>query len=143
GRDALGLTGIAIINVGQGGENAISVIGGVNLALDSQDIERGSAALKRAKVLLLQLEVPIAASLAAARMVRDAGGTVILDPAPAPRESLPVSVLAAIDILTPNESEAAAILGWMPMGRADGLRAAGEPHSVGVSIAMRKRGADW
>ena len=72
-RDEAGATGIAIINVGEGGENCISVVGGVNLVLDRGDVERGRRALEGAKVLLLQLEVPLEASLAAARIARSPG----------------------------------------------------------------------
>jgi ribokinase len=139
-RDEKGATGIAIINVGQGGENCISVIGGVNLALGEQDVERGRAALEAAKVLLLQLEVPLEASLSAAKIVRRAGGMVVLDPAPAPKAKLPREVLAAIDVLTPNETEAAGILGWTPSSRDDGLKAARDLRGAGVPLAIVKLG---
>ncbi len=86
--DAGGATGIAIIKVAQAGENFITVIGGSNLRLDDSDVARGHAALTKARVLLLQLEVPLAASLAAAQVVRQAGGLVVLDPAPAPKGGL-------------------------------------------------------
>ena len=88
GKDEQGATGIAIINVGEGGENYISLIGGSNLRLDESDVARARPALEKASVLLLQLEVPLAASLAAAAIVRAHGGTVILDPAPAPEGGL-------------------------------------------------------
>ena len=46
--------------------------------------------LARCRVLLLQLEVPLRASLAAGEIVRaKGGGTVILDPAPAPNAAFP------------------------------------------------------
>ena len=140
-RDAGGATGIAIINVSEGGENCITVIGGSNLAVDASDVARGRAALEAAHVLLLQLEVPLAASLAAARIVKARGGTVILDPAPAPKQGLSAEVLRAIDILTPNESETAAILGWTPSSLDDGLKAARELHARGVATAIVKLGA--
>src|SRR5438477_7652559 len=82
--DKQGATGIAIINVGEGGENAISLIGGSNLRMDESDVARGRSELEKTSVLLLQLEVPLAASLAAAAVVKSHGGTVILDPAPVP-----------------------------------------------------------
>src|SRR5437763_4869167 len=140
-RDEAGATGIAIINVDEGGENCISVVGGVNLVLDRGDVERGRRALEGAKVLLLQLEVPLEASLAAARIARAAGGTVILDPAPASVMKLSRDVLAAVDILTPNESEVAAILGRVPAGREEGLSVARELRNTGVATAVVKLGA--
>ena len=111
-KDAQGATGIAIINVGESGENYISVIAGSNFAVDASDVEAGRSALERAKVLLLQLEVPLEASLAAAAIVRARGGTVILDPAPA--KDLNADVLKQVDVITPNESEAGLMLGWQP-----------------------------
>lgn len=139
--DEGGATGIAIINVDDAGENCISLIGGSNLAMGPDDVARGRVVLERAAVLLLQLEVPLAASLAAAAIVRDHGGTVILDPAPAPREGLSPDVLAAVDIITPNESETAMLLGWQPSGLEEGLEAARQLQARGVATAIVKLGA--
>ncbi len=139
--DADGATGLAIINVGEAGENYISLIGGSNLAVDETDVARGRAALEAASVLLLQLEVPLGPSLAAARIVKAHGGTVILDPAPAPQRGLSAGVLRAIDILTPNETETGAILGWTPSSLDDGLKAARELRRRGIATAIVKLGA--
>ena len=140
-KDEAGATGIAIINVGEGGENYISLIGGSNLTVDDSDVARGRAALEQADVLLLQLEVPLAASLKAAAIVRARGGTVILDPAPAPKDGLPAEVLKAVDVITPNETEAGLILGWQPQSLEDGLKAAIELRGRGVGTAVVKLGA--
>ena len=140
-QDPEGATGIAIINVGEGGENYISLIGGSNLSMDDSDVDRGQSALEEAQVLLLQLEVPLAASLRAAAIVRARGGKVILDPAPAPKEGLSETVLQAVDIITPNESEAGLILGWQPATLDEGLQAARELRQRGVATAVVKLGA--
>jgi ribokinase len=140
-RDPEGATGIAIIKVGEGGENIISIVAGSNFAIDASDVARGRAALETAKVLLLQLEVPLAASLAAAAIVRKAGGIVILDPAPAPKDGLTPEILKAIDIITPNETEAGLILGWQPKSLEDGLKAAKELRARGVATAVVKLGS--
>ena len=140
-QDKDGATGIAIINVGEGGENYISLIGGSNLRLDATDVARARPALEKARVLLLQLEVPLAASLEAAAVVRARGGTVILDPAPAPEGGLAAEVLQAVDIITPNETEAGLILGWQPTTPEDGLKAARKLRARGVATAVVKLGA--
>jgi len=137
-KDEDGATGIAIINVGEGGENYISVVAGSNFRVDASDVEKGRSALEKAKVLLLQLEVPLEASLAAAAIVHGAGGTVILDPAPA--KDLDPSVLAAVDIITPNETEAGLMLGWQPQTPEEGLKAARELRARGVKTAVVKLG---
>ena len=97
-------------------------------------------ALEKADVLLLQLEVPLAASLAAAAIVRAQGGTVILDPAPAPEGRSSAEVLKAVDIITPNETEAGLILGWQPQTPEEGLKAAKELRARGVATAVVKLG---
>jgi ribokinase len=139
--DAVGATGIAIINVAAGGENFISLIGGSNLAMDGSDVARARPALEKADVLLLQLEVPLAAALAAAAVVKAKGGKVVLDPAPAPKDGLAPEVLRAVDLITPNETEAGLLLGWKPSTVEDGLRAARELRGRGVGSAIVKLGA--
>lgn len=138
--DPEGATGIAIIKVAKSAENFITVIGGSNLRMDESDVARGETVLAAARVLLLQLEVPLAASLAAARVVRAAGGLVVLDPAPAPKEGLAPEVLASVDVITPNETETAEILGWKPDGLDDGLKAARQLRERGVAAAIVKLG---
>jgi ribokinase len=140
-RDEASATGIAIIKVGEGGQNMISVIAGANAAIDAEDAEAAQADLARCRVLLLQLEVPLKASLAAAKILRAHHGTVILDPAPAPSRPLPPEVIAAIDIVTPNESETAGLLGWQPVTPEDGKRAACELKAKGFRGAVVKLGA--
>jgi ribokinase len=140
-RDGQSATGIAIIKVGEGGQNMISVIAGANEAVNESDAAAARTDLEQARVLLLQLEVPLAASLAAARIVHGKGGTVILDPAPAPKQPLSPDVIAAIDIVTPNESEAAGLLGWQPATPDDALRAARELKVKGFKAAVVKLGA--
>ncbi|QIG47882.1 ribokinase [Nordella sp. HKS 07] len=140
-RDEDSATGIAIIKVGEGGQNMISVIAGANGAVDASDAAAAKADLEGARVLLLQLEVPLTGALAAARTVRAKGGTVILDPAPAPREPFPAEVIAAVDIVTPNESETAGLLGWQPATADDAVRAARELRSKGFRTALVKLGA--
>ena len=69
----------------------------------------------RAGVLLLQLEMPLETVRAAARPRR---GTVVLNPAPP--QPLPAELLAAVDVLVPNEHELARLAGVR--GRRGGPR---------------------
>lgn len=140
-RDEGSATGIAIIKVGEGGQNMITVIAGANGAVDQSDAEAAKADLEQARVLLLQLEVPLAGALAAAKIVRGKGGTVILDPAPAPKEPFSAEIVAALDVVTPNESETAGLLGWQPATPDDALRAARELKAKGFRTALVKLGA--
>jgi ribokinase len=140
-RDKDGATGLAIINVGEGGENAIAIVSGSNMRMDESDVARARAALESASILLLQLEVPLAASLAAAAVVKSKGGRVVLDPAPVPKTGVPADVWKVVDITTPNEVETAALIGWQPSTLEEGLKAARELRAKGVSVAIVKLGA--
>ena len=103
-------------------ENCITVIGGANMAIDDGDIDRLAPLVAEARVLLLQLETPLETSLAAARRIRAAGGLTILDPAPAPEKGFAPEVWAAVDAMTPNESETEALVGIRPTDVASAAR---------------------
>ena len=79
-------SGVAIINVDDAGENQIVVIPGANGQVNQEDVERLSQLLPGKKALLLQLEIPVPAVIAAAEAARKVGVKVILDPAPAQKE---------------------------------------------------------
>ena len=104
-------SGVALIVVGPDGQNIIAVAPGANRRLSPADVEAASPAFAEARVVLLQLEIPLETVMAAAKAGRSAGATVILNPAPAPSSPLPDEVFAHVDILTPNETEAAVLTG--------------------------------
>ncbi len=108
-RDAHSPSGVALIIVDQQGENQITVAPGANARLSTDDIEAARQEIQSADVLLLQLEVPLAAVRRAAKLAFDAGVAVILNPAPA--QALEKSLLRKVAILTPNRSEAALLTG--------------------------------
>ncbi|MGY1668298.1 PfkB family carbohydrate kinase [Geodermatophilus sp. SYSU D00696] len=105
-------TGSATIPVEDGsGENLIVVVPGANAALAPADVD--VPAVRRAAVVLLQLEVPLAAVQAAADA---AAGTVVLTPAP-PRP-LPPGLLQRVAVLVPNEHELVQLAGAEPGARS-------------------------
>lgn len=108
-RDGEAGTGIAVPILDPSGENMIVVAPRANMRLGPEDVEAAGEALRGARVLLLQMEVPADASLAAARIVREAGGTVIWNVAPA--VSLPEEAIGLIDAIVVNEAEAATLAG--------------------------------
>ena len=107
-----GTSGVALIFVAETGQNSIVVVPGANNAFLPEHID--AAQLRGAKAVLLQLENPMGTVLAAAQKARQAGVRVILDPAPAPVDPLPAELLRSVDILTPNETEAAILAGLAP-----------------------------
>ena len=107
-RTSYGTSGVAVIMVDRAGENAILVSPGANSTfVDLRDTERD--VITAADVMVCQQEIPTATVTAAAQVARAAGTRVVLNAAPA-RELSP-ELLAAVDLLVVNESEAAAITG--------------------------------
>lgn len=133
-------TGLAVIGVDQQGENCITVVGGANMAVDASDVAGASALLARAGVLLLQLEVPLEAVVAAACAARESETRVVLDPAPAPEGPLPEALWSLIDVITPNETETAALTGILPTTPGDAAQAAQALCAKGARAAVVKMG---
>ncbi len=102
-------SGVAFVAVEADGDNAIVVSPGANSRVTPADITAAATLLARAQVTLIQLEIPLATVAAA---VEAATGTVVLDPAPAPAAPLPTSILDHVDVLTPNQTELAAMTGY-------------------------------
>ncbi|NDJ21388.1 ribokinase [Nostoc sp. B(2019)] len=133
-------SGVAIITVDYAGENQIIVIPGANGRVNQEDVERLSHLLPEATLLLLQLEIPIAAVVAAAQAARNANIKVILDPAPA-QSDLPAELYPLIDIITPNEVEAGQLVGFPVDGEQRAAEAAAILLQRGVKCAIVKLGA--
>ncbi|ABA19878.1 Ribokinase [Trichormus variabilis ATCC 29413] len=138
--DETASSGVAMITVAHDGENQIVVIPGANGRVNQADVERLSYILPTATALLLQLEIPITAVIAAAQAARSNNITVILDPAPAPSD-LPAELYPLIDIITPNEVEAGQIVGFPVDGEEAARKAAGVLLQRGVKSAIVKLGA--
>jgi ribokinase len=105
-------TGVALIWVDRQGPNSIVVASGANRELASADVEAMRKSLRGAAIALFQLETPLDTVEAALKLAREEGAITMLDPAPAQR--LSVGLLEAVDILTPNESEALLLCGRAP-----------------------------
>ncbi|TQN27691.1 ribokinase [Haloactinospora alba] len=110
-----GSSGVAHIVVEDGGSNSIIVVPGANGAVTATR-EGDARLLEGSSVLLLQLELPMSGVVAAARAGRAAGALTVLTPAPA--RELPAELLEGVDLLVPNQHEAAAITGETEPHRA-------------------------
>ncbi len=104
-RTVEGPTGTAIILLEERGENAIVVDAAANASLVTLT-EDDRAAIRDARVLVAQLEVPLEVVEESVTTARSAGTRVVLNAAP--WRPLPASVLDAVDVLVVNEHEAAA-----------------------------------
>ena len=107
-------TGVALITVDRHGENSIVVASGSNLRLTPADLDAHEALFAGAAVVLVQLEIPLETVVRAAELAHAHGATFILNPAPARR--LPDALLRLVDVLTPNQGEAAQLAGRSPDG---------------------------
>ncbi|NP_001011336.1 ribokinase [Xenopus tropicalis] len=105
GQTAEAATGAASIIVNAEGQNAIVIVAGANLLLDSEDLKRASTAISRANVLVCQLEIRPEISLEALKMARSSGVKTIFNPAPAVAQLDP-EFFTHSDIFCCNESEA-------------------------------------
>jgi ribokinase len=112
-------TGTAGIFVDAQGRNSIVVGPGANAELTADFIAAQNAAIAAATVTLAQLESPLDAVAGALRLAREAGRIAMLNPAPA-NVALPRELLAQADLLTPNETECAALFARHLGERIDG-----------------------
>lgn len=103
-------TGTAGIHVDAAGRNSIVIGAGANGALSAAFVDGQQSVLGAASVVLAQRESPLPAVERALRIARAQGVTTVLNPAPANADITP-ALLALTDILTPNETEFAALLG--------------------------------
>ncbi|HEY3280937.1 MAG TPA: ribokinase [Armatimonadota bacterium] len=131
-------SGVALIYVDERGENSIAVAAGANLAITQDDVEAAREVIAGADCLLTQLEVPVPAVKHALRTAKSAGVLTILNPAPAPTCRLEQSMLADVDILTPNRHEAATLSG----GQGDTVGLAMRLLEMGVGVVLITLGAD-
>ena len=134
-------SGTALIAVGADGDNAIVVSPGANGHLSSADVEGAAGVLATADVVLLQLEVPLEAVSAA---VRCAGGTVVLNPAPAPANMLSLDLLDGVDVIVPNQTELATMAGHAglsPIGEVDPVTAVALARGLPIAAAVVTLGA--
>jgi ribokinase len=106
-RDPEQPTGAALIVVESGGQNIIAVAPGANLSVGRAEVERAQSRLQAGDLLVMQLEVPIAAVEQAVEAGRRAGATILLNAAPA--RPLDRSVFRQLDVLVVNEREAAVL----------------------------------
>lgn len=135
-------SGVAVVMVEESGENAILVVSGANGLVSQQEIERARQAICDSDILLMQLEVPQEIVAYATQIAHEAGVSVILDPAPAPPEYQ--TDLLNVDLICPNQSEAAALLGKPVESMDDAMSLVEELTQLGprqAIITMGEQGA--
>ena len=135
-------SGLAVISIDASSQNRIIQILGANDTCGEDEVEQVRRALHGASTLLLQLEVSVDLSLNVAQEAAAQGKRVILDPGPV-RPLTPgiyEEFYACCSIITPNETEAQALVGFPVTDVASAARAAGTLVERGVETAIIKLG---
>ena len=132
-------TGIAMIQVSASGENSICLSAEANDKLTCEQIEPHLQKIRDAKYLLTQLETPIEGIEYAAKVAKESRTNVVLNPAPA--RPLSDELLACIDVITPNETEAEVLTGITVTDDQSAQQASEALHLKGIEIVMITLGA--
>jgi ribokinase len=123
-------TGVALIQVDAAGQNSIAVASGANFELTSTDVESAMQSIGEFDVLVMPLETPLETIYSAARIASQHGAKVILNPAPA--QVLNPDLLELVDVLLPNEYEAALMTG------SPSLRSAADVSNAAQKLLLLK-----
>lgn len=137
-------SGVAMICVNEAGQNSISVALGANGKLTADIIRQNESTIAGAGILLLQLEIPVDAVVAAIDSASRHGTRCVLNPAPAMH--IPDEVLAHLYCITPNETEAEILTGIAVSDVQSATRAARQLLQSGVEnvvITLGSNGALW
>jgi len=121
-RDESTPTGVALIMVNEEGRKQIMTSPGANHRLTVADVDAAVSAIREARVLLTQLEVPLDVVMHALKIAKEAGVHTVLDPAPA--VPLTKELLRLVDVIRPNAAEAGILTGNSVHDRASARRAA-------------------
>ena len=105
-------TGLGFIVLNAEGDNFIILDPGANALFSPAHVDSAGDRLRASRVVLAQLEIPLATAVHGLRAGRRAGAIAILNPAPA--VPVPPEAFADIDIVTPNHGELRVMLGRRP-----------------------------
>ncbi len=135
-------SGVAFILVDDKGENIIVVAPGANAALNEKDIQDAEDVIKKAGIVLLQLEIPMLTVAEGIRLAKKHNRMVMLNPAPA--APIPEEILHLVDIITPNQTEALMLTGIAVNDALTAQQACDVLHGMGILtiiITMGEQGA--
>ncbi|MFZ6655241.1 ribokinase [Undibacterium sp. TJN19] len=131
-------TGVAGILVDDNGSNSIVLAAGANATLTVAQVEAATATIANAQLLVCQLETPLATVTRAIEIARQNGVKVILNPAPA--QDLSDSLLAQVDYLILNETEASQLSGVTVTDQASAKAASEQILKRGTSVVLLTMG---
>ncbi|EPD68670.1 ribokinase [Corynebacterium pyruviciproducens ATCC BAA-1742] len=118
-------TGQAMIQISKDGDNAIVLIAGANATITTEHVTEALESLTSADVVVCQREIPDPVTGHALALAKEKGATTVLNLAPATADT---SLLAHVDLLIVNETEAATLLGSTPTAPEPETALAGAIH---------------
>ena len=139
-RDSSTPSGTALVFVDEDGENMIVVAPGANLKLSPADVDAAASVIAGAKVMILQLEVPLETVVHATELAKKHGLKVILNPAPV--RTLPPALLENVDIIVANEVEVAILTGADEVNTSNAAQAVRPLVDSGVGHVITTLGKD-
>lgn len=124
-----------------GTENRIVVVPGANMDITEDDVAVLAERIGAFDMVVLQNEIPMAVNVAVARLAKEKGVPVLLNPAPS--APLPQALLECVTYIAPNEHEAKDLVGFAIENEQDAIAAAGMLRKLGVCnvlITLGKQG---
>ncbi len=133
-------TMVGVILVEPTGENRIVIATGALDHLEPDHVESFRPELAAADIAVVSMEIPLLTVLTALRVAREEGTRTLLNPAPA--QALPAEAWSIIDVLTPNRTEAAILLGLDPATEASSGMLAQDFRGHGVGTVVITLGGE-
>lgn len=137
---AAAATMVGMILVEPSGENRIVIATGALEHLGPEHVEAFRPTIANADIVVVSLEIPRETAMAALRVARDEGTRTLLNPAPA--QPLPAEIWPLVDVVTPNRTEAAILLGHDPEADETATALAQRLHALGAGTVVLTQGAE-
>ncbi|NMD38908.1 MAG: ribokinase [Christensenellaceae bacterium] len=124
----------------QGTQNRIVVVSGANMTITPEEVAFLKEDISNFDMVIMQLEIPMEINEIVAEYAYNKGVPVMLNPAP----SAPLSdkFLSHLTYISPNEHEAADIVGFPVTDDESCLKALKALHDKGVKKVLITRGSD-
>jgi ribokinase len=133
-------TMVGMILVEPSGENRIVIAAGALNHLRPEHLTAFRPHIAAADIAVVSLEIPLDTAVAALRLAREAGTPTLLNPAPA--QPLPDEAWGLVDVVTPNRTEAAILLGHDPGSAGPAATLAAALHERGAATVVVTLGGD-
>lgn len=138
--DANNPSGVSLIMMNNEGQKYISIAQGSITTLSLQDIDKTRSVIRDSSVMLIELETPIETAVYAARIARECGLDVVINPSP--QQWLPDEIFRLATIMIPNKMEAAKLTGILIRDYDSAFEAARIICEKGVGTVIVTMGAD-